>query len=100
MKINLEKITFEPMEENLKQEIKKDVSNFELELYEDKMSAHLYLKSKDNIILNCGDIMSFEYPKDSQEQNIVNPGISTGNTRAIKINFLYNNKRYTIQSHI
>ena len=100
MKVDLAKITFDSMEEDLKKEIKKDISNFELNLYENDMSVHLSLKSKEDIILNCGNIMNFEYPKGSQEQNIVNPGISVEHTRAIKINFLYNKKRYTIQSHI
>jgi hypothetical protein len=101
MKATLEKIAFDPMEESLKKEIKEDIFNFKLDLYEDEMSAHLYLKSKTDIILNCGRIMEFEYPEESKEQGIKNKGISLPNGyRALNINFLYNNKRYTIQSHI
>jgi DUF2075 family protein len=100
MTIDLEQITFGPMEESLKQEIKTDISNFKLSLFEDKMSVNLYLKSKEDITINCGAIMSFKYPEKSQEQRMDNPSILIGYNRAINIHFLYNNKNYTIQGCI
>jgi hypothetical protein len=100
MKITLEKITFDPMEETLKQEITKDISNFKLDLFEDEMDVHLYLEDKKSIILNCGRIMDFEYPEKSKEQKVKNKGISVGQYRALNISFSYHDKAYTIQSHI
>mgnify|MGYP001567826020 CR=1 FL=1 len=101
MGIDLEKITFgKGIEEDLKQKIKKDVSKFELCLFENKISAHLYLQSKKMITLNCDRIFSFKFPKKSQEQSLRNEGISVEKYRAITLMFSYNNKRYFINGYI
>lgn len=100
MKVNLEKITFYDVEKSLKREIKKDISEFDLDLYEDKMEVHIYLKSKEMIILNCGKILDFEFPKNSQEQKMINKNVSIQKYRGIGIMFLYNNKKYFIQGKI
>ncbi len=100
MKTNLEKIVFYDIEKNLKQEIKKDISEFELNLSENKMSISLYLKSKEQIILNCGKILDFEFPKNSEEQKIRSKNFSIQKYRGIEIMFSYNNKKYLIQGKI
>lgn len=100
MKIDLETITFVKIDENLKQEIKKDISKFELSLFENKISAHLYLESKERIILNCDRIHSFDFPKKSREQSLRNEGISVKGYRAIVLMFSYNHKRYFINGYI
>ena len=104
MKIDLEKITFDNINESLKQEIKKDISEFELNLYENKrggkISVHLYLKDEKSIIINCGELMQFDFPENSSNQSIHNKNINVGYNKAIDIMFNYNNKRYFIQGYV
>ncbi len=100
MKINLEKIVFYDIDKNLKLELKKDLSEFELDLFENKISISLYLKNKEMIILNCGKIYDFKFPKNSQEQHLRNKNFSIQKYRGIEIMFSYNNKKYLIQGKI
>lgn len=100
MKINLKKITFDDVDKSLKQELKKDISEFELNLFENKMSVRLYLKNSGMIILNCGKIYDFKFPKNSQEQILRNKNVSIQKYRGVEIMFLYNNKNYLIQGKI
>jgi hypothetical protein len=96
--MDLETIAFENMDENLKKEIEKDLSNFKLELDDNEISIHRYLGSEKNIVLNCGKIISFEYPLCSKNQKILTKTAKTN--PGINIQFWYNNKTYLIYSSI
>jgi hypothetical protein len=104
MTIDLEQITFGPMEESLKQEIKADISNFKLNLFKEEIRVkrvHLDLINEEYIIIDCGIIKEFEYPIKSREQRIENECVSINDgCKAINIYFLYNNKNYSIYSYI
>lgn len=99
--INLDKVVFAFMNEKLKEEIKKDISTFELlarELPHNKEIRICNIDNSDIIQLDCGYLTQFNFPKGSTENHIENKG-SEGRQTGIKISFSYNNKQYQIYGH-
>lgn len=99
--INLGKVVFVDMDENLKEEIKKDISKFELlagELPHNKEIRICNLIHSEVIQLDCGYITQFNFPEGSTGNHIENRG-SEGRQTGIKLTFNYNNKHYQIYSH-
>jgi hypothetical protein len=101
MAINLERATFSGMDEELKKEVKKDVSKFGLFLGDEYGEVRITKPHEDTnlIVLNCGHIVQFEYPKGSKNQKFENGGKKGKRFKEdteVDINFNYHNKFYRI----
>lgn len=82
-----------------KEKIKKDISNFNLNLLDEEINVRPYENIKTQILLRCGRIIEFEFPPGSQDQTITNLNLS-GDRKQIRIGFTYNNESYWIQGQI
>jgi hypothetical protein len=97
--INLEKIIFQKMDKNLKKEVEKDISKFELVLNDYQAIEIVKPYDKDIFILNCGYIHNFKFPEGSKN-NEIKPEGTDKDYRNIKITFNYHNKQYVINGYI
>lgn len=99
--INLEKAIFSGMDEELKKEVKKDISKFGLFLGNSNQEVKVTRPYEDTnlIVLNCGHISQFEYPKGSKDNHFEDRGKKGRRFKEdteVQISFNYNKRLYRI----
>lgn len=100
--INLDRLIFPDINEELKKEIKGDISKFGLKLANDITKIEiLETPDRNTFVLDCNYLLAFKFkfPNGSEDDKINNTG-EYGPYKNIEITFKYNNKKYIIKGYI
>jgi hypothetical protein len=96
--INLEKAIFVGMNEELKKEVKKDISKFKLFLGDFNSEVRVTKPYGDTnlIVLDCKGITHFDFPKSSKNNKFEKAGETKERYAEINMSFDYHNHFYRI----
>jgi hypothetical protein len=101
--MNLEQVTFDHIDGNLKEELEEDIEEFEMNLsvspFGNNRVKVIRTSNPSTFVLKCGFFTQFKFPEGSRNQIAESAG-PYANHRNIKFTFDYHRKQYELYGYV